>query len=247
MHRILNRLKSFFRSAGRQRSGVPDHAGREFEVCLWDISEFIIKKLVPLVGVHPFPLTELSLMTSAVCRLRPSHIYEWGTNIGVSARIFYETVAYFHLHCAIHTIDLPDDVGHAEHPGRRRGALVRKIKDVHMHQGDGVTTALALWDAEEEKGRPLFFLDGDHSYESVSRELRAVDSHLGEASFLIHDTLSQSAEANYNTGPFRAVRDFLGDVPDRYARIDERLGLPGMTLLYPQAEPVRPLSASLDG
>lgn len=246
MNRIQDRLKSFFRKAGRECSGVPDHDGREFEVRLWDISEFIIKKLVPVVGVHPFPLTELSLMVAAVCRIKPSHIYEWGTNIGVSARIFYETVAYFRMDCAIHTIDLPDDTMHVEHPGRRRGALVRHIKRVHMHQGDGVTTALALWDAAVERRKALFFLDGDHSYESVIRELKWIDSHAGNASFLIHDTLFQSVEANYNTGPFLAVRDFLRDAPDRYARIDERLGLPGMTLLYPKEEPVLPLSDSRD-
>jgi cephalosporin hydroxylase len=115
-----------------------------------------------------------------------------------------------------------------------------------MHQGDGVTTALALWDAAADKRKALFFLDGDHSYESVSRELRWIDSHVGNASFLIHDTLFQSAEANYNTGPFLAVRDFLRYIPNRYARIDERLGLPGMTLLYPKEEPARPLSDSRD-
>jgi cephalosporin hydroxylase len=244
--RIQDRLKGFFRKASRGHSGVPDHDGREFEVQLWDISEFIIKKLVPVVGIHPFPLTELSLMVAAVCRIKPSHIYEWGTNIGVSARIFYETVKYFRLDCEIHTIDLPDGTRHVEHPGHRRGALVRHIKGVHMHQGDGVTTALALWDAAVVRRKALFFLDGDHSYESVSRELRWIDSHVGNASFLVHDTLSQSAEANYNIGPFLAVQDFLQDVPVRYARIDEHLGLPGMTLLYPKEALVQPLPGSRD-
>lgn len=230
---LQDRLKGLFRRAEGERSGVPDHAGREFEVRLWDLSEFILKKLVPVVGAHPFPLTELSLMVAAVCRIRPAHIYEWGTNIGVSARIFHETIQHYGLDCTIDTIDLPDDARHVEHPGRRRGALVRHLKGVRMHQGDGVTTALALWEAAG-KGRALFFLDGDHGYESVLRELRAIDRHVAGASFLIHDTLFQSPEANYNVGPFLAVRDFLDEAPDRYARIDERLGLPGMTLLYPR-------------
>ena len=60
----------------------------EFEVNNWIISEFIVEKLVPVVGVHPFPLDELSLMTAAVCRFQPELIFEWGTNIGKSARIF---------------------------------------------------------------------------------------------------------------------------------------------------------------
>jgi cephalosporin hydroxylase len=234
IHRIKAVEKSIYRKLNVDRTCLPDHGGRQFEVQMWTISDFILKKLVPVVGVHPFPLNEISLMVSAVCRIQPSHIYEWGTNVGVSARIFYETVEYFKIDSEIHTIDLPDDVKHVEHPGRTRGALIKGIKKIRMHQGDGVTTALALWDAAGKQGKPLFFLDGDHSYESVNRELRRIGSHVGNASFLIHDTLFQSPEARYNTGPFLAVQDFLREAPDRYVRIDERLGLPGMTLLYPE-------------
>ncbi len=54
----------------------------EFEVNNWVISEFVIDKLVPVVGVHPFPLNELILLSSAVCRFKPVMIFEWGTNIG---------------------------------------------------------------------------------------------------------------------------------------------------------------------
>lgn len=235
---LVNRInavkKSICRKFSADRSYLPNHCGRQFEVQMWTISDFILKKLIPVVGVHPFPLNELSLMVSAVCRIQPSHIYEWGTNVGVSARIFYETVEYFKIDSEIHTIDLPDDVKHVEHPGQTRGALIKGIKKIRMHQGDGLTTALALWDAAGKQGKPLFFLDGDHSYESVNRELSRIGSHVGNASILIHDTLFQSPEAHYNTGPFQAVQDFLRDAPDRYVRIDERLGLPGMTLLYPE-------------
>ena len=233
---LVNRIDTLKGSIRRRlyadRACVPDHGGREFEVRMWAISEFIVKKLTPLVGVHPFPVNEIALMVSAVCRIEPSRIYEWGTNIGVSARIFHETVKYFRLDSEIHTIDLPDDVHHVEHPGRRRGALIKGIKSVHMHQGDGATTALALWAASTKKGKPLFFLDGDHQYESVLRELRLISGRVEFANFLVHDTLFQSDEAKYNVGPFLAVRDFLAEVPDRYAVIEERLGLPGMTLLY---------------
>src|SRR5207245_8967376 len=56
----------------------------EFEVNNWIISEFIFQKLVPIVGVTPYPINELALMVSAVCRLKPTHIFEWGTHIGKS-------------------------------------------------------------------------------------------------------------------------------------------------------------------
>lgn len=245
---LVNKIKavknSIYRKLNADRVCLPDHCGRQFEVQMWTISDFVLKKLIPVVGVHPFPLNELVLMASAVCWIKPTHIYEWGTNVGVSARIFYETVQYFKIDSEIHTIDLPDDVKHIEHPGKTRGALIKGIRKVRMHQGDGATTALALCAAEAKQGKALFFLDGDHSYESVSRELKQIDSHVGNASFLIHDTLFQSAEARYNVGPFLAVQDFLRDEPARYIRIDEHLGLPGMTLLYPQEGHHRPLADS---
>ena len=67
----------------------------EFEVDNWVISEFIVKKILPFVGFHPFPLNELHLMVAATCRFRPSHIFEWGTHTGKSARVFYETTRHW--------------------------------------------------------------------------------------------------------------------------------------------------------
>ena len=93
-----------------------DFAGKKFEVNNWELSSFILKKLVPVVGTHPFPLNELSLMSAAVAWTRPTHIFEWGTHIGKSARIFYETCKYIKITPEIHSIDLPDNIDHVEHP-----------------------------------------------------------------------------------------------------------------------------------
>ena len=84
----------------------------EFEVDNWQISNFIIHKLLPIVGPHPYPITALNLMTAAVCRLKPKQIFEWGTNIGKSARIFYEIGKQFGIPVDIHAIDFPDDLEH---------------------------------------------------------------------------------------------------------------------------------------
>jgi len=145
-----------------------------FEVNGWETSAFVLQKLVPLTGVHPFPLHELLLMTAAVCNLQPKVIFEWGTNIGKSARIFHEISLQYGLGTSIHSIDLPDDVEHVEHPHDQRGWMVRGINDVHLHQGDGLSTSLSIW-SEEGKPQPaLFFIDGDHSYESVHHELLSI-------------------------------------------------------------------------
>lgn len=128
---------------------------------------------MPIVGVHPFPLPELFLMSAAVCRLRPTHVFERATHVGKSARVFYETTAYCGLAIEIHPVDLPPEVDHQEHPGQRRGELVRDIPSVTLHLGDGLHLALECIRLHQV-ARPLVFVDGDHAYESVARELAGI-------------------------------------------------------------------------
>ena len=88
---------------------VRNPTASEFEVDLWTLSRFLLEKIVPVVGTHPYPLNELLLMTGAACRLKPSVVFDWGTHIGSSARIFYECNKAFKLGYEIHSIDLPPD------------------------------------------------------------------------------------------------------------------------------------------
>jgi len=203
----------------------------EFEVNNWIISEFIFQKLVPIVGVTPYPINELALMVSAVCRLKPTHIFEWGTHIGKSARIFYETAKHFGLSPEIHSIDLPDEIDHHEHPREKRGMFVKGIPAVRLYQGDGVKTALEIHRKVSEMCRPLVYIDGDHSYSAVKRELGEIIKNMPNASILLHDTFYQSAESGYKLGPYKAITDTLSNMPHRYKIISTNTGLPGLTLL----------------
>jgi len=209
----------------------------EFEIDGWATSAFVAHTLIPIVGIHPFPLQELMLMTATVCRFKPPLILEWGTNIGKSARIFYEISKYFDISASIHSCDLPDDIDHIEHPHTQRGAMVRGLSEVTLHQGDGLTTSLRLW---EEAGRPqcpLFFIDGDHSYASVRREIDGIMAVVPDPILLLHDTFLQSSEFGYNVGPRQAVEESLAACPDRFHAVHSGLSLPGMTLLYSTAPP----------
>jgi hypothetical protein len=206
----------------------------ELEVNKWVISEFVVNRLVPLVGMHPFPLDELMLMATAVCYFRPTHVFEWGTHIGKSARIFYEAGQTFSVPLQVHSADLPDEVGHVEHPGMSRGMLVRGLPGVQLHQGDGLDTALDVYRRAAGGGTrvlPLFFVDGDHSYQSVKRELTGILAAVPHAVVLLHDTFYQSEGAGYNVGPYRAIEEVLAGRPG-YRVIATRNGLPGMTLVY---------------
>lgn len=228
----LQLLKNMFAPAAPLSDPIVNAACDFFEVNNWIISEFVVKQLVPVVGCHPFPLSEQMLMTAAVCRIRPTHILEWGTNIGASARIFHEICRSFSVKAEIHSVDLPDDVEHGEHPGGERGRLVRGLREVSLYQGDGLEVSLAVLAASPDPLRPLFFLDGDHGYHSVRRELETVVARVPSASVLIHDTFCQSSGAGYNIGPCRAIDDVLLETGAIFEIHRQDLGLPGMTLLW---------------
>ncbi|MEX2006654.1 MAG: class I SAM-dependent methyltransferase [Candidatus Saccharimonadales bacterium] len=212
-------------------------SSRQFEIDNWELSELIVKELVPVVGVHPFPLNELLLMCGAVARFKPTLIFEWGTHVGKSARIFYEISEALELKTVIHSVDLPDGVEHGEHPYHKRGKMVQGLSRVKLHQGDGLDTALEIMDGQKSPtrkgGHALFFVDGDHSYESVKRELDGIIEAAPRAVVLLHDTFYQLPDSRYNIGPYRAIRDCLKNSQVKYRRVDTATGLPGMTLLYP--------------
>ena len=208
----------------------------EFEVNNWVISEFLVEKLLPGVGMHPFPINELFLMVSAVCRLKPTHIFEWGTHLGKSARIFYETSKHFGLEIEIHSVDLPDEIVHQEHPGQQRGMLVKGLREVNLHQGDGFTVCLEIHHRIGKPDKTLVFIDGDHNHDSVKRELTGVMTHMPDANILLHDTFFQSAESGYNVGPSQAIAKAMAAAPGRYRTLSTDTGLPGMTLLYQLAQ-----------
>jgi hypothetical protein len=214
---------------------VRNAAADEFEVDLWTLSQFILERTVPVIGIHPYPLNEQLLAAAAVCRLKPGIVFDWGTHRGSSARLFWECAKAFRLECPIHSVDLPPDVTHVEHPGDERGRLVRGLENVHLHLGDGVSVALAQWERAGRPARPLFFVDGDHAYESVFNELRRIFDAVPDASALVHDTFFQSPESGYNVGPAEAVRRIIALDPPRFTVLDSGPGLPGMTLLASKA------------
>ncbi|NCN25881.1 class I SAM-dependent methyltransferase [Candidatus Falkowbacteria bacterium] len=174
-------------------------------------------------------MDELMLMTASVVYFKPTHIFDWGTYVGKSARIFYEIVRFYKLKSEIHSIDLPDDILRVENPGKNRGRMVRGKKNVFLHQGDGVQKSLEILNNKNVDARPLFFVDGDHSFRVVSSELSVIKKSFPNAPILVHDTFYQLPVAGYNTGPYSAVKELISD---GYINISTQMGLPGMTLLY---------------
>tara|TARA_R110000868_G_scaffold177772_2_gene416818 strand:+ start:7555 stop:8208 length:654 start_codon:yes stop_codon:yes gene_type:complete len=201
----------------------------EFEVDNRIISDFVLNKLIPVVGISAFPINEMMLMVSAVCRFTPTLLFEWGTNSGNSARIFYETIKEFNIDCQINSIELPDDVFHTEHPHEYRGILVKGLPEVVLHQGDGITEAIKIYLESTISGDVMFFIDGDHSYKSVKRELDIILRMIQGAVILVHDTFYQSSDSGYNIDPYLAIKDALRG---KNYKVISTIGSPGMTLIY---------------
>lgn len=228
VYKILPNFSKLYQA----RNTVVNDTCTELEVNINQLSSFIIKDLLPIVGVSPYPLNELLLMSATIVKARPDYIFEWGTHLGISARIFYEICKKYDIDATIHSIDLPDDIDHIEHPGEKRGIKVRGLRNVILHQGDGLNESIKIANNLKGNNRLLFFLDGDHSFKSVSRELNGIYDAFPISYMLIHDTFYQSSNSGYNIGPFEAIQELLENNPNYYKKISSDFGLPGMTLLY---------------
>lgn len=194
------------------------------EIDKYLISQYLLK-LVKIVGYRPFPFDELFLMVSAFLYHKPDMIIDVGTHQGKSARIWFELARHFGTQTSIHTIDLFDP-NHPEYPGNILGKYI-KGTSVKQHIGDGFGISSDLIKRDPDANF-LIFLDSDHSYENVMRELslaRAIKS----GGFLVHDTFYQPG-SNYNHGPYLAIRDFSKDFTFKQI-IHLQTGLPGMSYL----------------
>lgn len=232
MRQLLSRVRS---KASRRLTGAPrfefDRSNRSFpESDKWALSVFVMDTLVPIVGIHPYPLDELLFMCSTIAYFKPGIIIEWGTHLGKSARVFYETTRFLGLSTPIHTIDLPPESPHVENISSlaRRGHYIGKLP-VYLHLGDGLTIARSVL-AKARDVLPVVFLDGDHSYDAVKRELDGLISSAPQAVVLVHDTFLQGPEAEYNCGPFEALSEF--SIEHGIPVFSTALGLPGMSLAY---------------
>lgn len=202
----------------------------------WLISEFVVTRLLPIVGIRPYPLNELMLMVGTVLWTKPTHIFEWGTHVGKSARILYETTRAMGLNTEIHSIDLPDDVEHEQHPKEKRGIFVRDIPEVKLYAGDGATVALQLYRQKSQESKtpltpfkPFFYVDGGNPANILEKEIVGIMDTAPEANILLHDTYWR---AGWGPGYYQAITNALSSRPQRYCMLSTRTGRPGMTFLY---------------
>lgn len=170
---------------------------------------------------------EIGFIADTVEALRPTHIYDWGTNVGASARIWWEAAPT----AQITTVEHPDDQTF-DHPGHRYGLWCEGLGPrMRMLKGDGVRTSIETF---VEDGRPpnaLFFLDGDHEYDAVFDELEAIHGWAPEAVVLVHDTSHPVCETE------AAVEDFMEIIADGWYDVTFLASQAGMARLWPRNRP----------
>ena len=200
-----------------------------------ELDSFVLEKILPKTGLL-YPLAEISLMALVVDRVRPTHIFEWGTNIGSSAKIFHHITESLGMDIPIHTWDLPEDVPHGQHPKENHAKLAKGLARVHFHRDDGLRGALAQYQIEKTKDpkiRPLFFVDGDHSYASVIREITGIVSAQDEFHVLAHDTFVQKPDSKgQSRESWVGCHTALELAAQDYRWLNVGFGNPGMAYLW---------------
>lgn len=177
------------------------------------------------IGLPAYGDDEVKFITGAMERHRPTHVFDWGTNVGASARLFYEAARIHGFPCEVHTVELPLEQAHLDrdHPGEHRyGQWL--TPEIHGHRGDGLTCSLWLHGILKPE-RSLFFLDGCHEQAAVRRELDGIYQQAPEAVILGHDTRSL-------TGPAWAFNEFTLDHHGEYLQ-EVCLSDSGVTALWP--------------
>ncbi len=183
-----------------------------------------VLRRVRKLGLPAYGDDEVLFMASAMSRHRPTHVFEWGTNVGASARLFHEAAGVLGFACEVHTTELPDELAHLDrdHPGHRYGQWIDGLPIV-AHRGDGLAESLHARDRIRPE-RSLFFLDGCHDYLVVLDELETVSAADPDAVILVHDTAWRESGA--------AVDAFLLANGGRYEREDVA-STAGMVALWP--------------
>lgn len=124
MSKIFQRVLRYIRPKTHDAKTISKE-GSIFEVDCWVLSEILLDRVIPKIGISPYPLNEQMLMAAAIAFVKPKMIIEWGTHFGKSARLFWEVKEALSLDCQIYTIDSMDP-NHPEFPGAKRGSYLHK-------------------------------------------------------------------------------------------------------------------------
>lgn len=167
------------------------------------LSPEIVKHLKEIGVVPQYGWEEVDLIYATILEYQPDIICEWGTNIGYSARLFAELIQEIGIDCPVHSTDITESAAKG-----RRGEMAGPL--VNLHVGEGLELSLRL---TGDAKRPLFFLDDDHMFDHVRRQLYMIAEVEPGAVMLIHDVMKVEKVGGDSVWvahePHRAIMDFL--------------------------------------
>lgn len=226
MSKIFQRALRYIHSKTYDCAKIISKEGSIFEVDCWVLSEILLDRVIPKIGISPYPLNEQMLMAAAIAFVKPKIIIEWGTHVGISARLFWEVKKALSLNCQIYTIDSMNP-NHPEFPGAKRGIYLHKT-DIKQLTGDGVVIASKL--LENICNPVLVYVDGDHSREATKEDFAIWDKLPSKSGILAHDVFFQTP-SNYNIGPWLSFQELVQQKSDISQVQWQLLGLPGMVFM----------------
>ena len=223
--RLVSRNRRPSAPAWRTLSWQPDTPPLCLEVDKRHAAKLAIQ-MQRIIGVRAYSLDELCLMVAAFWFHAPQVVIDIGTHVGRSARVFWELKHCFDTSTQIHTIDICDP-SHPEYPGPNLGRYIRRT-DVVQHIGDSSVVGREII-SSRPNARYLLFVDGDHEYPSVCRDLSLLELVAPGSCALVHDTFYQPG-SGYNHGPYEAVCQFVAEHEVQQV-VHLQTGLPGMSYI----------------
>jgi predicted O-methyltransferase YrrM len=142
-----------------------------------------------------------ALLYSTIRNFRPDHVVEIGSYKGGTTEALARAL-HANGHGIVHTIG-PFDVERFSPLAARWPAELRQR--MRYHPTDSMAFFMLM---DHERIRPgIVLVDGDHSYEFASFDIRAVAQRLQPGGFIFIDNVDQA-------GPYFATKDFLAQEPD---------------------------------
>ena len=183
----------------------------------------IVLRISRIIGTCPYPLDEQMLMGYAFIRSKPDIVLDCGTNVGKSARFFYEFARQVRHPCEVHTIDLMGPT-HPECPWSSLGRYIRGLP-ITQHIGDSYEIGIKLIEAFPAR-RYLIFIDGDHTYAGVKKDIQLLDRAKPGSAALFHDATFFLPKLSPDI--CRAIDEYVEAYPVAYV-YHQGMGLPGMS------------------
>jgi predicted O-methyltransferase YrrM len=128
---------------------------------------------------HPDEISEI--LNFLLNQKRINSMLEVGSAAGANAKVFYEILK-------LNELFIIDDNQHGKHSFRQQNLIGKNYKE---YVGNSQSIEAVNWLSSFEKKFDIIYIDGDHSYEGVKKDVKNYLQFLNDDGFMIfHDTVT---------------------------------------------------------